>query len=401
MCVSAIGNCCHNVADTLIFAPLRYIAEKVRNVAEAIFGYLLRIVTFQLGEMRVAGAYTVMRLYQRLFSYDPREEKPFDPERLAQSKNFLLSFGGVEGWAQAADGGSNVHYITFKSADFFAKFAELGSHPIDVSYDGRARRVLIDPPEELAAKFYFPIINVTLLDGTVHRGALLPDKCASANPPHILNFHSPGRSMCMDRKFVGQCLGAGYDITISDQRGTAESTGLPSEGGYYLDAEAVYQAIVDRGVRPDQIYASGFCEGAAIAAHIKEKYHHLGVHFIASNPYTSMREVVEGYGCLGRLAIRYGEQSLKDPNIQIRQDCFDNEAKLKNLPESEGKCVFIHTDTDDMMPHGSVSRMIAAFGHAGPVHEILRIHPNPKENGHLQPPYEDPLVWRRFVQVVI
>ncbi|MBX7066864.1 MAG: alpha/beta hydrolase [Parachlamydiales bacterium] len=400
MCVSAVSNCCHNVFDTIIFAPIRYIAEKVRKIAEAIFGYLLRIVTFQMGEMRVSGAYYVMRMYQKLFSYDPREEKPFDPQRLEQSKNFLLGFGGTERRAQSADGGSNVHFITFKSADFFAKFAELGSHPIDITYEGRPRRALLDPPEDAAAKFYFPIVNITMLDGTIRKGALLPERCASANPPHILNFHSPGRSMCMDRRFVGQCLAAGYDVTISDQRGTAESTGIPSEGGYYLDAEAVYLALIQEGIQPNQIYASGFCEGAAIAAHIKQKYHAQGVHFIASNPYTSMREVVEGYGCLGRMAVRYGEQALKDPNIEIPQDCFDNELKLRNLPHSEGKCIFIHTDTDNMMPHGSVNRLIAAFDGAGPVHEILRIHPNRAENGHLQPPYEDPLVWRRFVEVV-
>lgn len=400
MCVNAVSNCSYQSFDAIVFAPIRFVTQKVRRVAEAVFGYLLRIITFQMGEMQVTGAYYVMRLYQKLFSYDPREEKPFDPERLERSKSFLLSFGGAEGHVQAADGGSNVHFIRFKSADFFAKFAQLGSHPINIRYEGRSRRALLDPPEDAAAKFYFPIIEIAMLDGSIRKAALLPDQRTCNDPVEICDFHSPGRSMCMNRKWVGQCLGAGFNLTISDQRGTGESTGKPSEGGYYLDAEAVFGTLINDGIPHNQIYVSGFCEGAAVAVHLKKKYHHLGVHLIASNPYTSMKEVVQGYGFLGRLAIEYGEQALKDPNIQIPQDCFDNEAKLRDLAPSLGKSIFIHTDTDKMMPSGTVSRLIAAFDHAGPVHEILRAHPNPNENGHLQPPYEDPLIWRRLVQVI-
>ncbi|MBU6446552.1 MAG: hypothetical protein KGQ49_04060, partial [Verrucomicrobia bacterium] len=282
---------------------------------------------------------------------------------------------------------------------FFNKFRELGAHPLDVTYEGRARRVLLDAPEDVAAKFYFPMLNVTMPDGTVRRGALLPDPCPTADR-HILYFHSPGRSMLMDRKIIGACLGAGLSITVSDQRGTGESAGTPSEGGYYADAKAVMEALLQDGIHADTIYAMGFCEGAALAAYIKKEYHPRGVHLIATNPYTSMREVVEGYGLLGRLGIRYGEQALKDPSIPIAQDCFDNEAKLRGLPSSNGKAIFVHTDTDNMMPRGTVSRLIGAFHQAGPVHEILRVHPNPKENGHLQPPTEDPLVWRRLMQCI-
>ena len=138
-----------------------------------------------------------------------------------------------------------------------------------------------------------------------------------------------------------------------------------------------------------------------MAAYLKNKYHHRNLHFIASNPYTSMKEVVEGYGWLGRIGAMYGMEAIQDPTISVPQDFFDNVKKLQNLPRSDGKCIFIHTDTDDMMPKGTVSKLIEAFDNAGPVHEILRVHTNPKENGHLQPPYEDPLVWRRYIHLVI
>lgn len=381
--------------DSTLSWPLKIITHKIRTLAESFFGYLTRIVTFQLGEMKDHTAYYIMRFYQLLISCDPKDEKPVDLGRLNQSKALLIRYGGVESIVEAI--GSHVHLISFKSADFFQRFGT----PIEITHEGRTRRAVIDPPLEDAKKFYFPIISIQMPDGSIKKGALLPEKSAAIDPPHILHCHSPGRSMSMDRKFIGMHLAAGYDVTVWDPRGTIDSTGIASEGGYYLDAEAVYGFLRNQNIAPNKIYVSGFCEGAAIAAHLKQKYHDEGVHFIASNPYTSMSDVFANHGFLGRLGINYGLHALKDPTLPVEQDGFDNVNKMKNLPESQGKCIFIHTDTDEMMPKGTVAKLIDAFNHAGPVHEILRIHPNPKENGHLQPPYEDPQVWRRYIQVVV
>lgn len=387
------------IPDTIFCAPIRYVSEKIQKICETIFGYILRIITFQLGEMKRAGAYIIMRIYQRLSS-DPREEKPFDPKRLDESKQFLIQFGGIESVVEPADQGAQIHLMTFKSADFFNTFRARGSVLFDVIHHGRRRRVLLDPPLQDAAKFYLPIIDIRMHDGTLKKGALLPESPPTAHPPHILHCHSPGRSMCMDRRFLGLHLAAGYDVTIWDPRGTVDSTGTPSEGGYYLDAEAVFQSLINQNIPHNRIYVSGFCKGAAVAAHLKRKFHHLGVHFIASNPYNSMKDVVEGYGWMGKIAAHFGLQALQDSTLNIPQDYFNNQEKLRNLPRSEGKCVFIHTDTDKLMPPATVQKLIDIFGEAGPVHEILRAHPNPKENGHLQPPYEDPIIWRRYVQIV-
>jgi pimeloyl-ACP methyl ester carboxylesterase len=390
------------IPNHICCAPIRWICDKISALMQKIFGYIIRITNFQLGEMKVAGAYTIMRIYQRLSS-DPREEKPFDAARLAESKRFLTEFGGVEAVVRPADNQAEIHCMTFKSTDFYNRFAQLGAHPIDIVHEGRPRKALLNPPPA-AAKFYLPKIDIRLADGTLVKGALLPESPTFNGPrPVILHCHSPGRSMAMDRKFLGLYLAAGYDVVIWDPRGTVDSTGTPSEGGYYLDAEAVFQHTLNQGYPPNRIYISGFCKGAACATHLKRKYHHLGVHLIASNPYTSMKDVIEGHGWIGRIASRFGLKALQstDPAISnlVQQDCFDNVAKLRNLPRSTGKCIFIHTDTDTLMPHGTVQKLIDAFDNAGPVHEILRVHPNPKANGHTQPPYEDDLVWRRVIAV--
>jgi pimeloyl-ACP methyl ester carboxylesterase len=379
-------------------APIDWISEKVTKAVEAVFGYMLRIITFQMGEMNAWGASTIIRIYQK-FSSDPREEKPFDPARLEKSTQLLKKYGGKVDTVLSGDG-EKIRYMTFKSTDFFEAFRQQGSERIDVNYEGKLRKALLNPPLEDAAKFFLPIVDLRFADGSIKQAALLPEACASPNPPHIFHSGTAARALDMERRFIGLHLAAGYDITLWDPRGTYQSTGKASVGGYYLDAEAVLAKVREQ-VATNRIYVSGYCKGAALACHLKKKFHAEGINLVISNAYTSMKEVVEGYGWIGRLAARYGLNALKDPNLSIPQDDFDNVEKLRNLPLSNGKCVFIHTDTDQMMPPNTVAKLTAAFANAGPVQEILRKHPNPEENGHMQPPYEDPNVWIRYIQAVV
>ncbi len=385
------------IYHSIIRPPIDWINNKITQLAQLIFGYIARVTNFQLGVIKDRTSYIVMRIYQRLSS-DPREERPLDLTRLAESKKLLIQFGGVESVVQSP--GAEIHCMTFKSADFYKAFEQKGCIPIDIIYKGCPRKVFINPPNE-ADKFYFPRIKFKLHDGGLVDAVLLPESPKfDGETPMILHCHSPGRSMAMDRKFIGQHLAAGYDVTVWDPRGTIDSTGTPSEGGYYLDAEAVLHHVIDLGYPANRIYVSGFCKGAACAVYLKKHFHDVGVHLIASNPYTSLTDVMRGYGWIGRMGIQYGLQALKDPSLQVEQDSFDNLAKLRNLPQSEGRFVLIHTDTDNMMPPKTVQRMIEVIANAGPVAAILRKHPDPTVNGHLQPPYEDPVVWREYIKVV-
>ncbi len=400
--VAAPSGVTQTICQAILETPIRiydWTARKVKELAEAVFGYIVRIVTFQMGERHRPLAAWIMRAFQKINS-DPREEKPFDPERLERSTKFLISYGGVE--VQLRSQNASVHAMTLKSEDFFNALADKGATIETLPYQGHYRRMLLNPPIQDVEKFYLELIDITI-GGVEQKAVLLPSRCDITQPPHILHSHSPGRSMCMDRKFIGLHLAAGYDITIWDPRGTAESTGIPSEGGYYLDAEAVFNWVRSQGVSSDRIYASGFCKGAGIAAHLKKKFHAEGVHFIASNPYTSIEEVIKGYGFVGRLGAKYGLKAIQDPSLNVEQDYFNVVKKLASLDRhySGGKAIFIHTDTDQMMPPNTVEQLKTAFGDAGLVREILRKHPDPEANGHMQPPYEDPAVWNRYVGVVI
>ncbi len=380
-------------------APVRWVSDKIAAVARAIFGYLVRIITFQLGEMRTRGASTIIRIYQK-FTYDPRDAKPFDPKRLEESRKLLLAIGGQEVYLTPDDRGARIHCMTFKSADFYRAFTEAGAELWNVQYKGKPRRVFLNPPP-FAEKFYLPIIPVTMPNGQVVKGALLPEA-----PPHpgerkvIHHSHSPGRSFLMERRAIALFLASGIDVAVYDPRGTVHSTGTASEGGYYLDADRVYRHLLSQNYRHNQIFASGYCEGGACAAYLKKKYHDQGVHFIGSNLYTSMKDVVEARGWIGRIAAKYGLPAIQDPKLNVEQDFFDNVNKFKRLRPSAGSFIIMHTTPDYTVGPASSQTIFQAIGGAGPVHEIGCVENDTAKDGHMTPPYQKEYPLFRLLQAM-
>lgn len=401
--------------------PLKWVINKIRLLAQKFFGYFLRLTVFQLGEYKRPLAYAMMRLYQRL-TCDPRDEKPVSHERLERSMSLLMQFGGQETVVIPEDGKADVRLMTFKASEFFHRIAQMGGQktPIflrDENGQEQNRFAILAAPTASAEQFRtlchklgklsLPLIDIATANG-MQKGILLPESPAippGEMTPMIVRFHSPGRSMAMDRKFIGLHLGAGYDICISDPRGTIDSTGTASEGGYYLDADAIYKHVRASGYPSHRIYLSGYCEGAAIGAYLKRKYHAEGVHIILENPFDALVNLAKHQNWLSRFAaeIAMPEIMSEDPDIArlVAQDGFDVAAKFRNLPLSTGKFVVMPTDNDTIVPPFSVLKIRQAIQNAGPYFEIIRHHPDPTANGHMQPPIEDPKVWRRYVEVVV
>jgi hypothetical protein len=389
--------------------------DKIKALVGAIFGYILRLSVFQIGLMHWPCGKTLMRLYQKCTS-DPHDEKPLDRARLQRSKDRLTSFGAQYESLKTADGGATIEVMTFKSSDFLQKIEAMGGEKRAILLNGEARTAILprrgaDPKEfqllkEHLEKFFLTPVDVQT-DVGQERGILLPPEAEildETKRPWILDINSPGRSKDMKTRFLGLHLPS-YNVCLFDPRGTIDSTGEPSEGGYYLDAEAAFKHLLSKGVRPDRIYISGYCAGAGIGAYLKKKYHHLGVHFIAQNPYNKLLDMVKTHGWLART---FGELAMpsiqsKNPAITslVEQDGFDLEAKFRNLLRSEGKFIFIDTDTDKRVRRDSVDLLAQAVGNAGPVIRFTRKHPNPKADGHMQNPIEMcSATWRRYIQVV-
>ncbi|HSX25990.1 MAG TPA: hypothetical protein VLE89_03180, partial [Chlamydiales bacterium] len=305
--------------------PLQCICLRIVALLRPIFDYFIRIIVFQLGMMKSFGARLIMRTYQRLTS-DPREKRPFDLHRLAQSKSLLISCGGTEVSLPTADGKAQVSGLTFTSKGFFQHFFNLGAEIKLVPYDNQLRKVLVPSPRLLQPeyspmkdrlyhdlhKFKFPLIPVSLPSGTVQAGLLPEEPTFVDGPAFIIHCHSPGRAWPMERSLFRLLCGAGYDGAFWDPRGTEEIKGdikagskgnikEDGEGGIYLDLRAVYKQARTLGYLPHRIYAFGFCEGAAHAAELYAAFRDLGINFVGANLFDSMHGLVLNHGPIGRI----------------------------------------------------------------------------------------------------
>ncbi len=82
---------------------------------------------------------------------------------------------------------------------------------------------------------------------------------------------------------------AGTSVLIIDYRGFGRSTGSPNEAGLYLDAQAGYDWLRERGYQPHQIIVQGLSLGTAVAVELATKNPVGGL--VLEAPFTSARAV--------------------------------------------------------------------------------------------------------------
>ena len=108
-----------------------------------------------------------------------------------------------------------------------------------------------------------------------------------------LVFHGKGDDLNRAVHYQAWLRDQGFLSYGFDYRGYGNSTGFPSEGGLYLDSEAVYRRVIEReGVRPQDIMAFGVSLGSGPAAYLASR-HPLGTLALLA-PYTSISDVVRG-----------------------------------------------------------------------------------------------------------
>lgn len=409
------------IATTTDFLKIKPNENLIEKLIRKVFGFILRLSVFQLGEYQYPLSYYLMRLFQ-IVNCDPRERAGINLKRLEESKNLLRSFGGIEGIVYPEDGEAEIHYMSFTPERALARIREMGGEKRKAKWidsEGKVEwRDAIFPatpiPSEQFHRLVYDLKKFGLpfyeqledSNGAIQPAFILPEgpQTKEGETPCILRLHSPGRGMVMDRKFL-RWVFAGCSAYIMDPRGTLESRGTPSEGGYYLDADAVFKKILRDGHPYEQIYVSGYCEGAAIGAWLIKKYHHLGIHFIAENPFNSLYDMVKGYNRLGKWTANYifPEILSHEPSIisKTSQDGFNNETKLRGLAPSKGKFILMHSHCDRTNPPDSIQKLEKAIGNeAGPLYIYQRIHPNPRFDAHMQPPSECEKAWKWIAKMM-
>jgi len=105
----------------------------------------------------------------------------------------------------------------------------------------------------------------------------------------FLVFHGNGGNICHRLTFYDAWLDLGVSLFTFDYRGYGQSEGTPSEAGTYLDGQAAYAWVRERGFGPENIILLGKSLGGGIASEIalREKIGGL----ILQNTFSSIPDV--------------------------------------------------------------------------------------------------------------
>ena len=108
-------------------------------------------------------------------------------------------------------------------------------------------------------------LRVTASDGTELHGWWIQGSSSRVLVWYHGNAGNIGDRLDNARLFVQRL---GVDIVLVDYRGYGLSQGKPDERGLYLDGVAIYDAVVGRGARPEDIVLFGRSLGGAVAVEV-------------------------------------------------------------------------------------------------------------------------------------
>ncbi|HSW71865.1 MAG TPA: hypothetical protein VLG44_00455, partial [Chlamydiales bacterium] len=234
----------------------------------------------------------------------------------------------------------------------------------------------------------------------------------SETPTHsdslILNVHTARRTYAMDRKYISKHLGAGISVCGYDPRGIHESTGTASEGGHYLDAKTVVEALHNKHGYPiHKIWATGSCGGGPMVAYLKKEYHDKGINIVLQNTFTSLAATIRNQpfpaSLIGRLGIDAVQTQDPETCALVEQDNFNTLEKLESLQPYQGHqggvSMILYATRDTTLAPEDGARLSAAAEKIGKTYTMIRDTDQGKD-GHINDPTEEPAIWKKYVEII-
>ncbi len=393
------------------------------------FGRVVRVCVFQMGEY---GRYSIFKKIIQRYEKKPR----MTINEIKFFVKILEDIGGERNKKRTEDGEAIIEYMLLRSEKMKKKIEEkggvwktikakkVGDNTYKISDDGESTIHVIYRPEGTSEEWknffnrYLKELGwdqITLFDEKDQKkeAYLTYDKELPKKRRKFcfLRSHSPGKSYPLDIKYVGIHLGVGYDVCLYDYRGTYFSSGKPTEGGYYLDAEAVYEELKQTyNYDPKDIWTTGFSLGGAVAAFLKQKYHHEGINYAAENTFSSLDGLINTQCWLVVFVGMHGLPAIEaqDEEIisKVDQDFFDTFKKFNSLA-AEGKkmpstTIIISTDKDTIVPSGTTKMLCETskkFGNN--YHLVHKKEHKSRIEGHMDRPMEDPVIRKNYLEIVL
>jgi uncharacterized protein len=165
---------------------------------------------------------------------------------------------------------------------------------------------------------------------------------AAQGRPTVLFLHGNAGSIAERPLRFQYYQKAGFGVLYLSWRGYGGSTGQPSEQGLLVDAEAAYDWLMARGVRPDKLFLVGESLGSGPAVQLAATRPVAALALEA--PYTSMIDVARyHYGWL--------------PVQLLLLDRFDS---LDSIGKIRAPLIVLHGDADPVVPFALGKRLFDA-----------------------------------------
>jgi uncharacterized protein len=194
-----------------------------------------------------------------------------------------------------------------------------------------------EPPPEAS------ILTVRSGDGVSVPALHFP---APPGAPTLVHFHGNGETIRTGTSFGRALASRGIGVLLVEYRGYGAAPGDPGEEAFYRDAEAALAALVESGVRNEDIVLSGTSLGTGVAAEMAARGH--GARLVLVTPYTSIPAVA------GRLVPIL-------PMSVIVADRFDTLGKAGRIRQAT---LVIHGDEDELIPYEMGKAVTAAIAGA-------------------------------------
>lgn len=398
----------------LVVNTILWVIEKIKQVFRQCIGYFVRISVFMFGVYHESGTKAQIMEWFKQSPCDTRQRHGFDRDRLNRSIAILEALGGMRTTLYPEDKDATVDCMVMRYQDLKASIEKKGGRWIEHQLGEETLEIITEDPTKTSSEW--KKFSEETLSKMGWEETTIGDKRAfitarwnkdEKRPKEGLCFlrsHSPTQSYAMERKYIGKHIGLHADVCLYDYRGTVESQGEASEGGYYLDIKAVYTFLKKMGYKASDIWATGFCLGGAVAAALKQMYHREGLNLAIENSFDSMEKVMGNQvwpaSFLGPFALPEIQSQNSAITSRVSQDSFDTVGKLQSLSSKAGKVVVIATDSDKTLAPDAHNNLFNAAQKCSDASLLVFRSPDPTKNGHSLDPLFDAKIWKQFTAIL-
>jgi fermentation-respiration switch protein FrsA (DUF1100 family) len=136
----------------------------------------------------------------------------------------------------------------------------------------------------------FEDVTITTSDGLQLHGWFFPCATNSIRAREVVLYcHGNGGNISHRLGACGALLETGVNVLLFDYRGYGRSEGRPTEEGTYLDGQAAYRWLKQRGFAPPHILAFGESLGGAVAVELALRERLCGI--VLQSSFTSIPDV--------------------------------------------------------------------------------------------------------------